>query len=55
MAIETDNIAPRCASKTRISPHSDDVTAVAPPNSFIHAEDFKSPEELVKYLGPFSR
>ena len=23
---------------------------MAPPNSFIHAEDFKSPEELVKYL-----
>ena len=31
-------------------PHIDDVIAVAPPNSFIHAESFESPEELVKYL-----
>ena len=31
-------------------PHPDDVRAMAPPNSFIHAEDFSSPAELVRYL-----
>ena len=30
--------------------HPDDVNAVAPPNSFIHVEDFESPAALVKYL-----
>jgi len=38
-------------------PHEDDVAAVAPPNSYIHAEKFESPEELVEYidyLGKFS-
>lgn len=31
-------------------PHPDDVKRVAPPNSYIHAEDFESPESLVEYL-----
>ncbi|CAG5111975.1 Oidioi.mRNA.OKI2018_I69.chr2.g6240.t1.cds [Oikopleura dioica] len=31
-------------------PHPDDVKAVAPPNSYILAEDFDSPKELVEYL-----
>jgi len=31
-------------------PHPDDVKAVAPPNSYILAEDFNSPKELVEYL-----
>ena len=31
-------------------PHKDDVAAVLPPKSYIHVEDFKSPNELVKYL-----
>lgn len=31
-------------------PHPDDVKAVAPPKSYIHAEDFSSAEELVAYL-----
>lgn len=30
--------------------HPDDVKAMAPPNSYIHVEDFKSPGELVHYL-----
>lgn len=30
--------------------HPEDVKAVAPPNSYIHVEDFKSPAELVKYM-----
>ena len=34
-------------------PHVDDVRAVAPPNSYIHAEDFKTPKDLVEYLGEF--
>jgi len=31
-------------------PHEDDVKAVAPPNSYIHAEWFTSPAELVNYI-----
>ena len=31
-------------------PHLDDVLAVAPPNSFIHAEQFDSPSQLVNYI-----
>ena len=31
-------------------PHKDDVIKVAPKNSYIHAEDFSSAAELVKYL-----
>ncbi|XP_039274113.1 4-galactosyl-N-acetylglucosaminide 3-alpha-L-fucosyltransferase FUT6-like [Styela clava] len=31
-------------------PTKADVEAVAPPNSFIHSDDFKSPEDLVVYL-----
>ena len=31
-------------------PHIDDVRAVAPPNSFIHAELFESPAALVEYI-----
>lgn len=31
-------------------PHRDDVKGVAPPNSYIHAEDFETPAELVKYI-----
>ena len=31
-------------------PKMDDVLAIAPPNSFIHAEAFNSPKELVRYL-----
>lgn len=30
--------------------HPDDVRAMAPPNSYIHVEDFTSPEALVEYL-----
>jgi hypothetical protein len=31
-------------------PHPDDVQAVAPPNSYIHAEWFDHPDELVEYI-----
>jgi len=31
-------------------PHVDDLRAIAPPNSFIHAELFDTTEELVEYL-----
>lgn len=31
-------------------PTREDVRAIAPPNSYIHVDDFKSPAELVKYL-----
>lgn len=31
-------------------PHPDDVKAMAPPNSYIHVEDFATPHDLVKYL-----
>ena len=31
-------------------PHINDVLAVAPPNSFIHAEEFDTPQELVEYI-----
>ena len=31
-------------------PHPDDVEAVAPPNSYIHSENFESPAELVGYM-----
>lgn len=31
-------------------PHPDDVKAMAPPNSYIHVEDFNTPAELVDYL-----
>ncbi|XP_076823028.1 alpha-(1,3)-fucosyltransferase 4-like [Clavelina lepadiformis] len=31
-------------------PHKDDVSAVLPPKSYIHAEDFKTPADLVKYI-----
>lgn len=31
-------------------PHPNDVIDVAPPHSYIHAEDFESPGELVDYL-----
>merc|ERR1712147_177252 len=31
-------------------PHRDDVREMAPPNSYIHAEDFDSPAALVKHL-----
>ena len=31
-------------------PHRDDVKAIAPPNSYIHAEDFDSADQLVKYV-----
>ena len=30
--------------------HRDDVAALLPPKSYIHVEDFNSPEELVEYL-----
>lgn len=30
--------------------HPDDYRKVAPPNSYIHIEDFKSPKELAEYL-----
>ena len=30
--------------------HPDDVKAVAPPNSYIHVEDFETPAALVEYL-----
>lgn len=30
--------------------HPDDVEAMAPPNSYIHVEDYATPEELYKYL-----
>ena len=30
--------------------HPDDVRAVAPPNSYIHVEDFASPAALVEYM-----
>ncbi|CAG5078121.1 Oidioi.mRNA.OKI2018_I69.PAR.g8906.t1.cds [Oikopleura dioica] len=36
-------------------PHPDDVKAVAPPNSYIHVEDYSSPHELVKYLDYLDR
>ena len=36
-------------------PHVKDVEAVAPPNSYIHAEDFNSPEELVGYIDYLDR
>jgi hypothetical protein len=32
-------------------PHVDDVRKVAPPNSFIHADEFETADDLVKYLG----
>jgi len=31
-------------------PHRDDVSAVLPPKSYIHVEDFESAEELVHFL-----
>ena len=31
-------------------PHIDDVKAVAPPNSYIHAEMFDTPQQLVDYI-----
>ena len=31
-------------------PHKDDLKRLAPPHSYIHVEDFETPEELVKYL-----
>ena len=31
-------------------PHPDDLAAVAPPNSFIHVENFATKAELVDYL-----
>lgn len=31
-------------------PHIDDVKAIAPPNSFIHAEQFETAADLVTYL-----
>ena len=31
-------------------PHPADVAAIAPPNSYIHAELFETPEELVGYV-----
>ena len=31
-------------------PHKDDVKKIAPPYSYIHAEDFKTPKDLVNYL-----
>ena len=31
-------------------PRLEDVEKVAPPNSFIHAENFKSEKELVNYI-----
>ena len=31
-------------------PHPDDMNALAPPNSFIHVENFKSKAALVDYL-----
>jgi len=31
-------------------PHKSDVEAVAPPNSYIFAEDFETPKDLVDYL-----
>ena len=31
-------------------PHPDDVRAMAPPNSYIHTEDFSSPAELTRFL-----
>ncbi|XP_039261648.2 4-galactosyl-N-acetylglucosaminide 3-alpha-L-fucosyltransferase FUT6-like isoform X1 [Styela clava] len=33
-----------------IGPHKEDIKSVAPPHSYIHAEDFKSPKDLVNYL-----
>jgi len=30
--------------------HRDDVTAVLPPKSYIHVEDFESREDLIEYL-----
>jgi len=35
--------------------HKDDVQRMAPPNSFIHVEDFASPKDLVDYLEYLSR
>ena len=31
-------------------PHPDDVKALAPKNSYIHVEDFKSPQKLLNYI-----
>ena len=31
-------------------PHKNDVKRIAPKHSYIHAEDYKSPEDLVDYL-----
>ena len=36
-------------------PHVDDVKAMAPPNSYIHVEDYNSPAELAKYLDYLSK
>ena len=36
-------------------PTKADVLRVAPPNSFIHSEDFETPEDLVKYLNYLDR
>ena len=31
-------------------PHIDDIRAVAPPNSFIHAEEFETAQDIVDYI-----
>ena len=36
-------------------PSKEDVKAVAPPYSYIHSEDFKTPRDLVKYLNYLDR
>ena len=36
-------------------PHRDDVNAVAPPNSYIFAEDFKDVNDLVQYVDYLDR
>lgn len=31
-------------------PHPDDVKKLAPPNSYIHVENYKNPRDLIEYL-----